>query len=214
MYPMCVCYCTSVSAGVSAGALSVTHIHTSYMCCLHVYIYAHVSLQARARELEQELASSAAGTSAVRDHPLVMEEEARQQALKGIFSEQERERKWQHKRQVHEEFYKTVGPELEHYMEQPDAPDHQDEATEPAAEARLQTHGTHHMAAPSIGVETRDEMPEHVDDLVDEKPPPVSQHASSLPRAAPPAKAWDSDDESDDDLFLRTRGGGGVVDVM
>ena len=139
-----------------------------------------------------------------------MEEEARQQALKGIFSEQERERKWQHKRQVHEEFYKTVGPELEHYMEQPDAPDHQDEATEPAAEARLQTHGTHHMAAPSIGVETRDGMSEHVD----EPPPPVSQHASSLPRAAPPAKAWDSDDESDDDLFLRTRGGGGVVDVM
>ena len=180
------------------------------MCSLHAYIYAHVSLQARARELELELASSAAGTSAVRNHPLVMEEEARQQDLKGIFSEQERERKWQHKRQVHEEFYKTVGPELEHYMEQPDAPDHQDEATEPAAEARLQTHGTHHMAAPSIGVETRDEMPEHVD----ERPPSVPQHASCPPRAAPPAKAWDSDDESDDDLFLRTRGGGGVVDVM
>ena len=180
------------------------------MCSLHAYIYAHVSLQARARELELELASSAAGTSAVRNHPLVMEEEARQQDLKGIFSEQERERKWQHKRQVHEEFYKTVGPELEHYMEQPDAPDQEDEAAELAAEARQQALGAHHMAATSIGVETRDEMPEHVD----ERPPPVPQHASCPPRAAPPAKAWDSDDESDDDLFLRTRGGGGVVDVM
>ena len=49
MYLMCVCYCISVSAGVSAGALSVTHIHTSYMCCLQVYIYAHMCLFRRER---------------------------------------------------------------------------------------------------------------------------------------------------------------------
>ena len=50
MYPMCVCYCISVSAGVSAGALSVTHSHTSYMCCLHVHNYAHMCLFRRERE--------------------------------------------------------------------------------------------------------------------------------------------------------------------
>ena len=55
---------------------------------------------------------------------------------------------------------------------------------------RPQRQGCRHVALITwlhpIGVETRDEMPEHVD----ETPPPVSQHASSS-RAAPPAKAWD-----------------------